>query len=159
MPDQKEARAGRSRLGKAAERLYEDSRLRDALTDEEAQQLLSWAYHRLEQAATRAEEMSRKDLSGEAATPNFESQSDAVVSVVRRVNAIMDEYARTDSIESERLLASLVEDVDRAGERPAQAEDMLAAAMLVESPEELNRDGLFQRLMDLVTAGEGEEAE
>lgn len=159
MPNQEEAGAGRARLRKAAERLYEDSRLRDALTDEEAQQLLSWAYHRLEQAAARAEEMPGKELSDEAATPSFESQSDAVVSVVRRVNAIMEEYARTDKIESERLLASLVEDVDQVDERPPQAEDMLAAAMLVESPEELDRDGLFQRLMDLVSAEEGEEAE
>jgi len=144
MANQEQARAGRARLRKAAERLYEDSRLRDALTDEEAQRLLSWAYGRLERTVERTQEMPEEE-----AAPIVEGQSEAVESVVRRVNAIMDQFSQTAEGESPASLAHFVATMRRVEERAEQAEDAPVAG-----GEEVNRDIVFQRLMNLITAGE-----
>lgn len=149
MPDQEGAMAGRAQLRKAAEQLYEDSRLRDALTDEEAERLLSWAYGRLEQAVERAEAMPEEE-----AMPLLDERSDAVKAIVRRVNAIMDEFSQPAEGENRRSLASLTEVLDEAGERMAPEEASLEMELMAERSGELDRETLFQRLMDVITVEE-----
>lgn len=152
MPEEEGARAKRSRLRKAAEQLYEDSRLRDSLTDEEAQKLLSWAYNQLEQTVENTEAMPE-----EKAMPIVEGRSEAVKKVVRRVNAIMEEFSREGEGERRRSLASLAEVLDRAREHKAPGGASLEMDLAAEQNIEMDRERLFQHLMEAITAEEESE--
>lgn len=155
MPNEERAQVRRARLRKAAEQIYEDSRLRDALTDEEAQRLLSWAYQRLEQAVEETEE-----LPEEEAMPIVEGQSEAVQNVVRRVNAIMEQFSQTAEGEGSTSLTQLMETMQPSEERPEESVEAVAPETLeemetvVSEPEEVDRETLFQRLMNRITVGE-----
>ena len=149
MPEQEGARTKRSRLRKAAEQLYEDSRLRDSLTDDEAQKLLSWAYKRLEQTVDSTEAMPEEE-----AMPIVEGQRETVKKVVQRVNAIMGAFSREGEGKSHRSLASLVEVLDQEGKSPTLDEASLEMELVTEREGELDREGLFRRLMDAITAEE-----
>ena len=153
MPDQEAARVSRARLRKAAEQLYGDSRLRDALTDEEAQQLLSWAYRQLEQAVNRNDAMTEEE-----SAPIVEEKSDAVKDVVRRINAIMDQFAQAAEADSDISQGAFAETLHQFEERAEQADDAPVDEMAsvpemppTEGPE-LERDELFRHLMNLVAA-------
>lgn len=149
MPEEEGARTKRSRLRKAAEQLYEDSRLRDSLTDDEAQKLLSWAYKQLEQTVDSIEAMPEEE-----AMPIVEGQRETVKKVVQRVNAIMGAFSREGEGKSHRSLASLVEVLDQEGKPPTLDEASLEMELMAERESELDRDGLFRRLMDAITAEE-----
>lgn len=149
MPEQEGARAKRSRLRKAAEQLYEDSRLRDSLTDDEAQELLSWAYKQLEQVVDSTEAMPEEE-----ATPIVEGQRETVKQVVQRVNAIMEAFSREGEGKSRRSLASLAEVLEEAGKPPTPDEAALEMELMAEREGELDREGLFRRLMDALPAEE-----
>ena len=150
MPDQEPAGVRRAHLRKAAEQLYGDSRLRDALTDEEAQQLLSWAYRQLQRTVEETQEMGEEE-----AMPIVEGKSAAVKDVVRRVNTIMAQFSQ--EAEADASQASFADILHHFEERALRADDapegeMAPAPELPHTePAELDRDELFQHLMNLVT--------
>jgi len=157
MPDQEQARASHARLRKAAERLYEDIRLRDALTDEEAQRVLSWAYGRLERAVEHTKEMPEEE-----AMPIIEERSERVERVVRRVNAIMNQFSQTAEGERSTSLTHFVQTMRHAEEGAKEAEDAPTteretapeSERTVTGTETLDRASLFEHLMNLITARE-----
>lgn len=155
MANQERGRAKRARLQRAAERLYEDSRLRNALTDEEAQRLLSWAYGRLEKAVEGTQGMPEEE-----AMPVVEERSETVRSVVRRVNAIMGQFSQAAEEERSVSLARFAEALRQVEKRAEQREDVPAAEAPTATdaaemgPEEMDRETLFRRLMHLLTTVE-----
>jgi hypothetical protein len=140
----------RSRLRLAAERLYEDTRLRDALDDDQAERLLSWGYHEI--ARTLAQ--MPPGPPGEPGTQVEESTA-TVREVIVRVNRLMDGYQQWSATQRREQMAHLVEWLCRVHPRRLQVGDLVRLEALAATAGSLSRQEFFASLLALV-AGEEE---
>lgn len=116
------------------ERLYENERLTDALTDQAAQLLLSWGEQRLKQLAVSTPDPAAVDQAAQ--------QEQRVMRAVNRLAADRTELAETDF--AERLL-ELVGQASQQGQQVMAEVKRLAADRV-----ELAETDFVQRLLKLV---------
>lgn len=141
----------RSRLRLAAERLYDDTRLRDALDDDQAERLLSWGYNEI--ARTLAELPASEP---EASDTQVEESTAPVREVIVRVNRLMDGYQQSSAAQRREQMARLVEWLCRVRLRRLQVGDLVRLEALSAAAGSLSRQEFFASLLALV-AGEEEE--
>jgi hypothetical protein len=141
----------RSRLRLAAERLYDDTRLRDALDDDQAERLLSWGYNEI--ARTLAELPASEP---EASDTQVEESTVTVREVIVRVNRLMDGYQQSSAAQRREQMARLVEWLCRVHLRRLQVGDLVRLEALSAAAGSLSRQEFFASLLALV-AGEEEE--
>jgi hypothetical protein len=135
----------------AAERLYEDTRLRDGLDDSQAEQLLSWGLAEIERSLKQAGETPT-----EAESTQIEERAETVRELIVRVNRLMDNYRQWTEGQRRDQMAHLVEWLCRVRPQPLQIGEMmrleaLSAAGSILSPQE------FFTTLFAVIAGEEEE--
>jgi hypothetical protein len=140
----------RSRLRLAAERLYEDTRLRDALDDDQAERLLSWGYNEI--ARTLAQ---RTAVEPAALDTQVEESTATVREVIVRVNRLMDGYQQWSATQRREQMAHLVEWLCRVHPRRLQVGDLVRLEALAATAGSLSRQEFFASLLALV-AGEEE---
>lgn len=132
-------------LRRASERLYGDSRLRDMLTDEQAEQLLGWGTNQVEAAVARTQELAEGD-----AVPQIEARTDAVRNVVRLVNEIVSQLPEATQARSREYMGHLVDALCEVDARTVHIDDMLALEKLVARREELDPSEIFRRLLAII---------
>ncbi|MDX1664545.1 MAG: hypothetical protein R3272_12185 [Candidatus Promineifilaceae bacterium] len=134
----------------ATEDLYSDSRLRDALDDEQAEVLLAWGLQQIESAIEAAEPeqlMARDD-------GNIEETTKAVKSVIRMINRMTTELPQASLAQSREYLMLFVDALCDVDARTVQVSDMLALEDLANNREEMEGDAIFRRLVDVILSGE-----
>jgi hypothetical protein len=136
----------------AAERLLDNSSLRDALDDDQAQRLLEWGLAHVRLAAYETAE-----LPDEEAETVMDEVTTAVSRVMKEVNRLVDGATTMDDEEAGQRRQNLVENLIHL--QPgcatvaltAEGQDILARR------QELTRPELFERLMALLAAQDEEE--
>lgn len=146
-----------AQLRQASERLYADSRLRDALTDEQAEQLLAWGFEQVEHGIEHTQ-----TLPAAEATAVFERRLEAVRNALRLVNQIVAQLPEASEAQSRKYVTHLVDALCAVDARIVQVNDMLALEELVVRREALESAELFQRLSEIMgtqpeEGGAGEE--
>jgi hypothetical protein len=135
----------------AAERLLDNSSLRDALDDDQAQRLLDWGLSHLSRHAAET-----AHLPDDEAEAILDEVTTAVSRVMKEVNRLADDATEMDESEARQRRQRLVENLHRL--QPGCAADHL----LVESEElmlrrqDVSSRELFENLMALL-AGQDEE--
>lgn len=149
--DQAGDQGTRSRLQLAAEQLYEDTRLRDALDDEQATRLLAWGYREIERAVKEA-----GDAATEEAAARVEERAATVREVLARINRLVEEYPQWSEKQRRYQIAQLTEWICRV--RPAQLTlgDVIRLEGLPTGADSLAPDHIFDILLATLT-GEEEE--
>jgi hypothetical protein len=149
--DRSEEQRKQARLRKVGERLTGDSNLRDALTDEQANELLGWGLARLEREVERT-----LDLPEDDALPVLEAFIDDVRDVMLRTNRAVEELPQGSKARSQEHLLRLVDSLCEVDSRSVHVNDMIALEELVLAREELDSDKVFQRLMSVIRQEEEE---
>lgn len=139
----------RRRYRKAAEPLLENSTLRDALTDEQGQQLLDWGLAQVKQAV--ADTLSVADSEIEAV---LEEQTAAIGRIMRVVNQLIDGMATTTDEEWPALWQQLSHGLEQWRGHGLQAAVM---EKRVAGRSSLDNAGLFTYLMTLIQTSPDEE--
>ncbi len=141
----------RSRLRLAAERLYEDTRLRDALDDDQAERLLSWGYREI------AHSLAQRPAEEPAALERQAEEAAATVrEVIAGVNRLMDGYQQWSPTQRRQQMDRLVEWLCRVHPRRLQVGELVRLEALAAAAGRLSRPEFFAALFALV-AGEEEE--
>lgn len=141
-----------AQLQRAAEQLYEDTRLRDALDDEQAQQLLGWGLRELQRAASRV-----VALPATEAAPQLEEQAASVREVIARVNQFVQSYTQWSEGQRREQVARLVEWLCRGRVSDLQIGDIMALEKIAAAGDTLSPQELFASLLAAVTGREEEE--
>lgn len=141
----------RSRLRLAAEQLYEDTRLRDALDDEQAARLLSWGFGEIERAIRDAGAGS----SGEAAA-QVEERTATVREVLARINRLMEGYPQWSEGQRREQIGALIEWLCRVRPDRLTLADLLRLEALPGTADALAPRRAFSALLAALT-GEEEE--
>lgn len=121
-------------LRAAIERLYENERLTDALTDQTARLLLNWGEQQLKQMAASAPNPAAIDQAGQQ-----------VQQVMRAVNRLAEDRA---GLAEADFIQRLLELVERAGQQVEPVKE--AVNRLAEEQAELSETDFIQRLLKLV---------
>ena len=122
---QAESRVARRRYRRMAERLTENSSLRDELDDEKAKELLDWGSGYLKKVADKT-----ADLPDETADNILETEADRVSAVMRQVNQLVrainvqDPQQMVDSYTS--LTQRLKELREKSEDMPETVEDLIS---------------------------------
>ena len=134
-----------ARLRQASERLYADSRLRDALTDKQAEQLLAWGFEQVEHGVEHTQ--TRPAAEGTAV---FEGKLEAVHKALRLVNQIVAQLPEASEGRSREYVTQLVDALCEVDARIVQVNDMLVLEELVVQREALSSVDIFQRLLEIM---------
>lgn len=140
-----------AQLRRAAEQLYEDSRLRDALDDEQAQQLLGWGMRELQRAARRV-----VALPAAEAAPRLEEQAATLREVIARVNQFVQGYTEWSEGQRREQIARLVEWLCRGRAGELQIGDIVQLEKIAVTSDALSPQELFSSLLSVVTGREEE---
>ena len=139
----------RARLRQAGESLYGDSRLRDALTDDQARKVLQWAESEVKREVERT-----IDLPVTEAAQNVEERTEKVKEVVRQINRLASELPETTPARSREYLMQFVEALCEVDARQIDMNDILALQEMAVERKELDNSAIFQRLMAIVNSEE-----
>ena len=132
-------------LQKLQERLISDSSLRDALTDDEAQQLLDWGLAQL-----------RRELRHAAALPSpearsqLEAQVGAVRQVMRQANRMVRGLPGATKGERREHLLHFLEGLRDAGARSVQAEALIDLEKTIMDQETTDSEVVFRHLLGVM---------
>lgn len=136
----------RRRYREAGEPLTEDSSVRDALVDAEAQQLLNWGLKQVEQEVDRT-----LDLEDEKARAHLESFSGRVRAVMRQVNDLMAKLPESSDATAWEALLLLTQRLQALYPgSPTHSQSMREAFDLAQKRHTLDRDQLFKEIMDIL---------
>jgi hypothetical protein len=130
----------------AAERIWENSSLRDELNDEQAQRLLDWGSDYLKKVANETAELADND-----AENILDAQTEKVTGLMRQVNRLTKAVTNGDDQEVMEHLKALQGNLD--GLLDAAGDSTTNAAQLLALPE-AEGDQVFEALMTLL---DGEE--
>lgn len=148
MMEENERRLRRRRLRQVGEPLTENSSLRDALTDEQATELLNWGLAQLDPVVAQT-----LALDDAAAEPLLAAQADLVRQLMHQVNRLVtllpDPAAEMAEVWQQLLLFSQL--LRRQRPTPAGAEQTTAALFqLVQDRTSLSQADIFRQLMQLL---------
>ncbi|MDT8306437.1 MAG: hypothetical protein RRC07_10915 [Anaerolineae bacterium] len=149
--DQSGDEGTRSRLRLAAEQLYEDTRLRDALDDEQAARLLSWGTREIERAIREAGARSKEE-----AEAQVEERMVGVREVLARINRLVERYAQWSKEQRREEISALIEWLCRVRPERLTTGDVLRLEAL---PENLDAQAPQRVFSALFAALSGEEEE
>lgn len=135
----------RRRQREASEQILENSSLRDALDDQQANVLLDWGLRKIKDAA-----QGTADLPHEAAESVMQSQTEAVSGVMRQVNEMMQELAAGRQEGVSQRLAQLLDDLDAFRSESADSTIQARTGQVLNGLNELEPDQRFDRIMKLV---------
>lgn len=138
-----------SRLRLAAEQLYEDTRLRDALDDEQASRLLAWGYQAIARATWGPEAGLEK-----ASAAHIEERGKTVREVIGLINRLMDSYAQRNEAERQRQIAALRDWLCRVRTEGLTIGDMLRLETLPSAVDEVAPDHIFSLLLAALVGDE-----
>lgn len=142
-------------LQKLQERLVSDSSLRDALTDDEAQQMLDWGLAQLRREVRRA-----AALPSPEARARLESQVGAVRQVMRRANRIVQEQPGATEGERRQHLLRFLEGLRDAGAQTIQMDALIDLQKTILAQETTDSEAVFRHLMGVMRdAVRGDEEE
>lgn len=142
-------RLRRRRLRRAGERLTEDSSLRDALTDEQASQLLDWGM-----AQIKTDVELTRDLPDEPADAQLEKTVTQVRHVMHQVNQVIDSWTGQDPAGRWQMLLELGQFLRPLQSNPAGfSASTQTLFALGQSDTDLDQDALFERLMAVLRGG------
>jgi squalene cyclase len=146
MDPEPQAQARDRRRQQFSEPLLDNSSLRDALDDDQAQQLLDWGL-----AAIAGEVERTLNLSDERALPRLEDSAGLVRQIMRQVNDLVDNLPQLSETDSWTELLLLSERLRRLQSTP---EEKLGTARetiaLGRTREQLDRDAVFTHLMNML---------
>jgi hypothetical protein len=140
-----ESAEARRRHQMAAERLMENSSLRDGLTDEQAQQLLDWGLALIRQTAVRT-----ANLPDDDAEPVLEEVTTAVSQVMKQINRLVDGAGTMDENEFEERWQQLTAALPQLKVAPPAAEQIAPCRTLISGSDSQSRESLFAYLMALL---------
>lgn len=132
-------------LQKLEERLVSDSSLRDALTDDEAQQLLDWGLAQLRREVRRTAALPPPE-----ARSQLEAQAGAVRQVMRQANRMVRGLPEATKGERREHLLRFLEGLRDAGARSMQAEALIDLQKTILNQETTDSEALFGQLMGLM---------
>lgn len=133
----------------AAERLLENSSLRDGLNDAQAQRLLDWGLAHVERTAVRSENLTDDD-----AEPLLDGVVTAVSRVIKQVNRLVDGAASMDDEEVAERLAQLWDNLRLVEPGTAVPEHFAAAQNWLQERRSLGGEQLFDRLAAMIIHGQ-----
>jgi hypothetical protein len=136
----------------AAERLLDNSSLRDALDDEQAQRLLDWGLAHLSRHAAET-----AHLPDDEAEAILDEVTTAVSRVMKEVNRLVDSSAGMDETETRQRWQRLVEGLDRLQPGCATRALLAESEEIVEHRQAFTDRELFEALMALLALQEEEE--
>lgn len=128
----------------ASERVIFDTGVRDALDDEQAQQLLDWALARLRIAS---------DATGSLSDARAQEAVDETAQMVRRVMRYLNRIVDRGSQGRDEMYVSILEFVEafQEGEvQPLTAQQLATLEQLAVQGEDLSPETVFSRLMALL---------
>lgn len=141
-----DSRTIKRRYRRAAERIYENSSLRDELNDEQAKRLLDWGNSYLKKVADETAELADED-----AETVLDEKTEQVSNVMRQVNQLTKSVAVGDSQEMSAQLRALRKGIDGlkdvSGDSSAELEQVTDLS-------EAERSQVFESLMSVL---DGEE--
>lgn len=126
----------------------ENSSLRDALDDAQAQRLFDWGLAKLQQTAERT-----ANLPDDDAQPLLTERAAAVAGVMRRINELVAGLKELDETAAAEELQQLVAAADRLKARSSSVAQLMECQALVNRRQELDDQALFDALMDLISTG------
>ena len=138
----------------AAERLLENSSLRDGLTDTQAQRMLDWGLAHVERTAVRSQNMPDDD-----AEPLLDGVVTAVSRVMKQVNRLVDGAAYMDDAEAADRLSQLWDSLRLVEPGTAVPENFAAVQNLAAQRSVLGGEQLFERLAAVIIHGQVSPAE
>lgn len=142
-------------LQKLQERLVSDSSLRDALADDEAQQLLDWGLAQLRREVQRA-----AALPSPEARSQLETQVGAVRQVMRQANRMVRGLSGTTQGERREHLLRFLEGLRDAGARSIQVDALIDLEKTILDQETTDSEAVFRHLMGVMhDAVRGDEEE
>jgi hypothetical protein len=143
---QSENRKVNRRYRRAAERIWENSSLRDELNDDQAQRLLDWGSGYLKKVASETAELADND-----AENILEAQTERVTGLMRQVNRLTRAMTGGDNQEVSEHIKGLRRNLDglldTTGERSTDVDQLMALPLT-------DTDQVFEALMTLL---DGEE--
>jgi hypothetical protein len=136
---QSEDRKVNRRYRRAAERIWENSSLRDELNDDQAQRLLDWGSGYLKKVVNETAELADND-----AENILEALTERVTGLMRQVNRLTRAMTSGDEQEVSEHLKALREKLDGLLETTADSSTNVEQLMAL--PEQ-DRDHIFETLM------------
>jgi hypothetical protein len=138
----------RKRQRQAAERLLDNSSLRDALTDDQGKQLLDWGLAQTEAAAARTAKLPDAE-----ADPALEDQVTAVSDVMRQVNRLVAVWPSADEESVREHLKKLRTGLHAVRQRATtKSQNELLDKLAGQDRAQKDTAALFTDLMTLVQA-------
>jgi hypothetical protein len=134
-----------SRYQQAGEQLLGDSSLRDALNDEQAHQLLAWGL-----AQVKREAEASATLSEAEAEPLLQQRVETVRRVMRHLNHLVQGLAAEPKSNVREDMAQMIDALTEIDADALQVKDIFALEDLVTGDETLDRNAIFEQLMDIV---------
>jgi hypothetical protein len=133
----------------AAERLLENSALRDGLTDAQAQQMLDWGLALVERTAVHSQNLPDDD-----AELLLDGVVTAVSRVMKQVNRLTDGADYMDDAETADRLDQLWRGLRSVEPALATADNWQIVQRWGQNRRQYGRDQLFNRLSSLITRGQ-----
>lgn len=140
-PSQSESRNLRRRERHAAERILDNSALRDSLNDEQAIQLQEWAFDHIAEEVKRTASLPDEDAQA-AIEPTIVAVS-RVMSALNELIATLSQQQSSD--EAEQYVTQYIKYLRRLQDTPNDLYDRVALAVMQKEPEKI-----FTALMDIL---------
>lgn len=136
----------RQRLRRWAAPLYENSSLRDDLTDAQAKQILDWGKEHLRQTAVATASFLDDD-----AHPLLEREATAVQLIIKGVNDLVGSIGQSPDFDViDDTMTRLLKNLRWLTNRRPTAEALQQVDQFNEAREEVNREAAFTALLTLV---------
>lgn len=129
----------------AGERLTEDSSLRDALTDEQAKQLIDWGLTHI-----KTEVNNTLEMEDEPAAQNLDARVAEVRKVIHQVNQMVDGWEDGDPAGRWQDLIALSQALRPLQSPTVNLESTPQIFTLGQSETPLDKDTLFTKLMSIL---------
>lgn len=131
-----------SRLRLAATQLYEDTRLRDALDDDQARRLLAWGYRAIAHATNAPKSTPEKDIAS-----HIEERVETVREVIGGINRLIESYVQRNEVERQRQLGVLLDWLCRLRTEGLTIDIVMRLETLPTAMDEIAPDHVFDLLL------------
>lgn len=138
---QSESRNLRKRERRAAERILDNSALRDSLNDEQAVQLQEWAFDHIAEQVKRTASLPDEDAQA-AIEPTLVAVSRVMLAINNLIAQLSQEQSSDDA---EQYITQYIKYLRRLQDTPADLYDRVAMAVMQTEPEKI-----FTALMDIL---------
>lgn len=133
----------RQRERAAAEKLLNDSSLRENINDDQAQSLLDWGFDLIGKAVEQT-----KTLTDDAAEEKLNKMVERLKDVMRAVDLMVEQFAESDEKQATLLYQKFLEALQYL--QPVPIPTMQKVEQVVKSRQDLGQNGTFDHLLNIL---------